>query len=66
MGRAYARIVLQENRGGTMGKKDRAEYRKQYKESNEKGVYPVVSLDAELGRKTVEWGEVDKGTCGKK
>ena len=44
MGRAYARIVLQENRGGTMGKKDRAEYRKQYKESNEKGVYPVVNL----------------------
>ena len=27
-----------------MGKKDRAEYRKQYKESNEKGVYPVVNL----------------------
>lgn len=33
-----------------MGKKDRAEYRKQYKESNEKGVYPVVSL-------VLNWGE---------
>ena len=44
MGRAYARIVLQENRGGTMGKKDRAEYRKQYKESNEKGVLSLIHI----------------------